>query len=56
MKYLKRIFESNKMDDMKKYIYECFVDFLDENAEAEFDDDQDLYNHQTCKENVQYYI
>lgn len=43
MKYLKRIFESNKMDDMKKYIYECFVDFLDENAEAEFDDDQDLY-------------
>jgi hypothetical protein len=43
MKYLKRIFESNEMDDMKKYIYECFVDFLDENAEAEFDDDQDLY-------------
>ncbi len=30
MKYLKRIFESNEMDDTKKYIYDCFVDFLDE--------------------------
>lgn len=43
MKYLKSIFESNEMDDMKKYIYECFVDFLDENAETIFDEDQDVY-------------
>ena len=43
MKYLKRIFESNDMDVMKTYIYDCFVDFLDEDARAEFDEDQDTY-------------
>lgn len=49
MKYLKKFtedlenFEINEMEVMKKYIYECFVDFLDNNGEEEFDDDQDLY-------------
>lgn len=43
MKYLKSIFESNEMDDIKKYIHECFLEFIDEGAQAEFDDDQDIY-------------
>lgn len=49
MKYLKKIFESSKVDDMIVYIDDCFVDFLsplvrDMYADTEFDYDQETYN------------